>query len=354
VTWEMLLRAGWQPDARQKLISGGEALRPGLAAELTKDGAALWNFYGPTETTVYSTFFRVDGARPSVPIGDPIANTQVYVVDRHLNPVPFGMTGELLIGGLGLARGYHARPALTAERFIPDPFAVEPGARLYRTGDVARRLGGGELECLGRTDYQVKLRGFRIELGEVESVLCEHPAVSEAVVAVREARGGGERLVAYFVPAAPAAPADGELRAHLKRRLPDYMLPSAFVPLAALPLTTSGKIDRRRLAEIDVAAPRGGGEYEEPRTPAEKLLAGIWRDLLGAERVGVRDNFFALGGHSLLAARLMAEVSKVFGVQVGLRSIFEEPTVAGLAEIVEAELIAEMERLSDAEAESLL
>jgi amino acid adenylation domain-containing protein len=336
VTWEMLLRAGWRPAARQQLISGGEALHPGLAAELTKDGAALWNLYGPTEATVYSAFYKVDGARHPVPIGRPIANTQIYVVDRHMNPLPAGVPGELLIGGAGLARGYLRRPALTAERFVPDPFGAEAGTRLYRTGDLARYLPDGRLEFLGRLDHQVKLRGFRVELGEIEAALGEHPSVAEVVVVLREEGGGDKRLVAYFVAGAGLEPTGEELQGYLRGRLPDYMAPSAFVRLEALPLTPNGKLDRRALPAPDASRPRLREGFVPPRGPFEELLAGIWSDVLGVESPGARDNFFALGGHSLLATRVVSRVAGALGVDLPVSSLFESQTIAELAARVEA------------------
>jgi acyl carrier protein len=270
----------------------------------------------------------------AVPIGRPIANTRLFVLDGRLRPVPAGIPGQLFIGGDGLARGYLDRPALTAERFIPDAYSGEPGARLYRTGDVVRRLAGGELEYVGRGDGQVKLRGYRVELGEVEAALLGHEEVREAAAAVHEAGGGDRRLVAYVVAEGGAGEEGaGRWREYLRERLPEYMIPSAFVLLDALPLTPNGKLDRKALPEPGPAL--GGAAYAAPRTDTEEVLAGIWSEVLGASRVGVTDDFFALGGHSLLATQVASRVREVFGVEVPLRRLFEYPTVEGLAAEVE-------------------
>jgi acyl carrier protein len=303
----------------------------------------------------------------TVPIGRPIANTQVYLLDSQLRPVPLGVAGELYIGGVQLARGYLARPALTAERFLPDPFSSEPGARLYRTGDLARYLPSGDIEFLGRIDHQVKVRGFRIELGEVEAALLHHEAVREAVVVARETSTGDKQLVAYVVtsPGADGAAAPGELRDSLRRSLPDYMVPAHFVPLDALPLTPNGKVDRKALPApaADAGAAR---DYEPPRTPAEELLAGIWGELLETGRVGRSDNFFELGGHSLLMAQVAARVRDAFDVELPMTVFFQEPTVAGLALAVTQrqaarenaddlnQLLDALEHLSEDELEALL
>ncbi|NBC43821.1 amino acid adenylation domain-containing protein, partial [Corallococcus exiguus] len=320
------------------LMVGGEALPPALAASLARRlPRRLLNMYGPTETTVWSSTHTVGAAESPVPIGRPLANTELYVLDAHLRPVPGGVAGELYIGGEGVVRGYRGRPELSAERFIPDPFSGRPGARLYRTGDLARWKADGTLEFLGRVDFQVKVRGFRIELGEVEAVLARHPGVQAAVVSAREEAPGDRRLVAYAVPRPGHTLDVGSLREHLRRGLPEYMVPSAFVVLAALPLTPNGKVDRKALP-----APEGRGleprreAFVAPRTPTEERVAGLWARLLQVERVGLHDDFFELGGHSLLAARLVAAVRASFGVEVPLRDVFSAPTVAGLAERLQA------------------
>jgi acyl carrier protein len=294
---------------------------------------AVVNNYGPTESTVVATSIEVKGEGLEPSIGRPVANTQVYIVDQEMLLSPIGVTGELCIGGRGLARGYVDSPDVTAARFVPNPFSAEPGARLYQTGDLARYRADGQLEFLGRADSQVKLRGFRIELGEIETVLREHPAVREAVVIATEVAADEKRLVAYV---APGGASGSELREYLRGRLPEYMVPVSFMEVAEFPLTASGKLDRRALP-----APEGGAvevEYQAPRSQTEELLAGLFARVLRVPRVGVHDNFFELGGHSLLATQLVSRVREAFGVELALRELFARPTVAGLAEQVEAEV----------------
>ncbi|MGZ3458710.1 MAG: amino acid adenylation domain-containing protein, partial [Archangium sp.] len=317
----------------QTLISAGEACTPELARHWSQ-GRTLLNAYGPTEVTICATISGpVDAERLS--IGRPLPNVQVYVLDERLRPVAPGIPGELYVGGAGLARGYLGRPELTAERFVPHPFSTEPGARLYRTGDKVRWLPHGELEFLGRLDEQVKLRGFRIELGEVESVLREQPGVHEAVVVLREDSPGDKRLVAYAVPQ-PGSPLEPHsLRTALLSRLPEYMVPSAFVSLEALPLTSSGKVDRKALP-----APAGTGaassEYVAPRTDTQKRLASIWSEVLDVEQVGLHDDFMSLGGHSLLATQVVSRIRAAFSVELPLRTLFEATTLQALARVVES------------------
>ncbi len=343
-----LERAGALPASLRVVNLAGEALRGALVERLH---AALpevraYNLYGPSEDTTYSTGCLVprgDGREPS--IGRPLDGTRAAVVDRRLQPVPIGVPGELLLGGDGLARGYFGRPDLTAEKFVPDPFAAIPGARLYRTGDLVRyRTAGGlrgELEFLGRIDHQVKVRGFRIELGEVETALGEHPAVREAVALARrfaEQEGGGEdtRLVGYAVVRPGVDPPSvSDLRAFLQQRLPEAMVPSAFVLLPALPRNANGKVDRGALPAPDAARPELGRAFAAPRNPIEEKLAEIWSQLLRVERVGIHDSFFDLGGHSLLATQALARVRDALGVEVSLRSLFGEPTIARLAAVIE-------------------
>jgi amino acid adenylation domain-containing protein len=333
-TWRMLWTSGWEGDPRLAILCGGEALPPELARELLPRGRALWNLYGPTETTIWSAVQRVASAE-SIHLGQPIANTRLYVLDPALRPCALGVPGELCIGGDGVVRGYLGRPALTADRFVPDPFAAAPGARLYRTGDLVRRKADGALEFLGRTDFQVKVRGFRIELGEIEAVLAAHPAVREAVAVVREDTPGDARIVAYLV-ADGAAPAPEELRRALGRRLPDYMLPAAWVVLDALPLTPNGKVDRRALPAPE-ALKRDAARFVPPRTPAEERIAGFWREALGVEQVGVDDNFFEIGGHSLLLAKVHARVSAAFPREVTMLDLFRHTTVRAVATFLEAD-----------------
>jgi len=269
----------------------------------------------------------------NVPIGRPIANTRIYLLDGYRQPVPLGVAGELYIGGAGVARGYLNRPELTAERFVEDPFAGQPGARMYRSGDLARYRSDGNIEFLGRADQQLKIRGFRIEPGEIEARLSEHPAVREAVVIGRE-EGGDKRLVAYITLRPEASEEDGSaaiLREHLARELPDYMVPAAFVRLARLPMTATGKLDRKALPEPDAEA-LVMQAYEPPQGEIEEALAAIWSELLGLERIGRHDNFFELGGHSLLAVRLIVRTRTQFHVDVPPAVVFHKPQLYAFAE----------------------
>ena len=303
-------------------------------------GAVLRNEYGPSETHVVTahTLAGPPEAWPALPpIGRPIANTQIYLLDGNLRPAPLGVFGELYVGGDSLARGYLGRPDLTAERFVPDPHGLAPGGRLYKTGDLARYLPGGEIEYLGRIDHQVKIRGFRIELGEVEAALVRHASVREAVAAVRGGTPAERTLVAYLVAEGEATPAAGELRAFLRDKLPEYMVPSAFVVLDSLPLTPSGKVDRKALPEPGGSRLEPGGEFRAPSTPAEEVVAGIWAKVLRLDRVGVRDSFFDLGGHSLLATQVMSRLRDSFQVELPLRVLFESRTVEGLVEALARE-----------------
>ncbi len=334
---EFLQTAALEPCASlREVICSGEALTADLVASFAaRLPGRLHNLYGPTEASVDVSFWRCDPAAPTVAIGGPIWNTQLYVLDGGLLPVPIGVTGELYIGGVGLGRGYLKRGALTADRFVPSPFGV--GERLYRTGDLARWRADGTLEFLGRLDHQVKLRGYRIELGEIEAVLRSDADVKDAVVVARQDDAGDQRLVAYVVGQA-AATADADvaaLRAHLRQNLPDYMVPSAFVALDRLPLTPSGKLDRKALPASAPQQRAAMAAYVAPRTPGEEVLAGIWCELLALERVGVDDNFFELGGHSLLAMRVTARLREAFAIELPLRAVFEAPTVAELSKSIE-------------------
>jgi amino acid adenylation domain-containing protein len=307
-------------------------------------GVEVYNLYGPTEATIDATFWRCTEESPaglSEPIGRPVANTRVYVADERMRLVPYGSSGELLIGGEALARGYLARPDLTAERFVPDPFSSEAGARLYRTGDLVRYLGGGALEYLGRIDHQVKVRGYRIELGEIEAVLCAHTAVREAAVTTRGEVGGENRLVGYVVAREGSAVTTKELREHTLASLPEYMMPQSFVLLEALPLTSSGKVDRRALPAPESVGADLSDAFVAPRNPLEEVLANIWLEVLAVKQLSVNDNFFELGGHSLLATQLISRVRETFAVELPLRQIFETPTVAGLAASLESKIFGD-------------
>jgi amino acid adenylation domain-containing protein len=351
-----------------RLFAGGEALTRedvrAVAARLP--GVELHNLYGPTEATIDATSWRCRADDPArgLPYGGPIDNLRAYVLDRGLRPTPIGVPGELYLGGVGLARGYLGRPDLTAERFVPDPFGATPGGRLYRTGDLARHRPDGVIEYLGRLDHQVKVGGCRIELAEVESALAAHPAVRRCLVLDRDDAQGGARLVAYVVPATPGAPPGGQdLRHHLARTLPDYMLPRAFVVLDAFPVTPNGKIDREALRRLGPGDADAADASEPPRTEVERRLAGLWAEVLGVPRVGRADAFFAIGGDSFAAVRLVSRVRHTFGVDLPMRVLFEQGTVAGMAaalaeDAVRVEAAArlrdQIDRMSPAEIRALL
>jgi amino acid adenylation domain-containing protein len=342
---EAVVDAPWPAGVRLRaLLTGGDRLHRGPHQPLP---FPLTNHYGPTESTVVTTWAPVTAgtavdAAPA--IGRPIDNTQVYVLDGQLQPVPPGVPGELYIGGEGLARGYLNRPELTAERFIPHPFSQEPGARLYQTGDLARYRPDGLLEFLGRLDHQVKILGYRVELGEIEAVLTQHPAVREAVVIARADAPGERRLVAYVVATQQPGPSVSDLRGSLQANLPDCMVPATFVRLEALPLTPNGKVDRRALPAPGPARPTLEGACVAPRTPVEEGLAEIWGQVLAVEQVGIHDNFFELGGHSLLATQVLSRLQAAFQVELPLRRLLEAPTVADLATYVETVLWAAQDR----------
>jgi len=359
-------------NSLQRVIAGSEQLQithsiMRMFRELKN--CSLFNEYGPSETHVVTAFNMASDTtqwpdRP--PVGRPIFNTQIYLLDERMEPVPIGIPGELFIGGVSLARGYLHRPDLTAERFIPDPFIDQPGGRLYRTGDLARYLPNGNLEFLGRIDLQVKVRGYRIEPGEIEAALSQHPSVRENVVIVREDIPGDKRLVAYVIVGSDEAPTFGDLRSFLQEKLPDYMIPSHFVMLESFPLNANGKIDRRALPTPDHARPELDKVYMAPRNATEEVLVSIWSKVLGCSGVGVCDNFFDLGGHSLLATQLISRVRETFLLDIPLKYLFESPTVAGFAQRMEsfetqsgtielaASLILNLEQLSEDEAQALL
>jgi amino acid adenylation domain-containing protein len=334
-TWRMLFDSGWKGDRHLKVLCGGEAMDRDLAGRLVSRCGSVWNMYGPTETTVWSSVARIES--DEVTIGQPIANTRMYVLDRHREPVPRGVVGELWIGGEGVARGYLNRTDLTHERFIDDPF--NPGERMYRTGDLARHLQDGRIECLGRIDNQVKIRGYRIELGEIETALSSHAGVRDCIVTAHKGQTGDLRLSAYIVPSGPHRPTIEELRTYLRTILPDYMIPLAFAFLDVIPLTPNGKVDRNALPISGVVLSDPMIRYVAPRNELEQVMAEIWADVLGLQKVGVFDHFFELGGHSLLATRLISRIQAALHLDLSIRSLFEAPTVAGL-----------VQRLSDAQA----
>ena len=350
----LLLAAGFGESTDPSIVLvGGEAIDESLWTSLCeRTRVAFYNVYGPTECTVDATACRVTGSsRPR--IGRPITNAQVYVLDHELNPSPVGVMGEIYIGGDGVARGYINHPELTADRFVPHPFSKEAGARLYRTGDRGRFLPGGEIECTGRVDHQVKLRGNRVELGEIETALATHDAVNEVVVILREDQPGDQRLVAYFIPVRSVQPQPGELREYLSNKLPEYMLPAAIVSLKSFPLTRNGKVDRFKLPAPDEIETQQSKTFVGPRTPVEEIVADIWAKLFRVKQVSRHDNFFELGGHSLLATQVIARVRKLFSVEVAVRALFESPTVAALAQQIEQEIkagpetrVAPIERVS--------
>ena len=331
-TWRLLLGAGWQGTSNLKILCGGEALPPELAKELTTRAGSVWNVYGPTETTIWSTVYRVTGHEESIiSIGRPIDNTSIYILDSKQNPVPVNITGEVYIGGDGLARGYWNRPELTAERFVAHPLLGDKNARLYRTGDLGRFRANGDIDYLGRVDNQVKLRGLRIELGEIESVLASHANIQEAVVIVA-GEGEQQRLSAYVVVTdAKAAPSAGELRRYLRTKLPEHMVPAGYLRVDRLPLLPSGKVNRGALTSSLAIGLREEAELVEPRNETEAKLAEIWKELLQVEEVGIEQNFFELGGHSLLALQMTARIRRTFDVELPVKNVFEAPTIAALA-----------------------
>jgi amino acid adenylation domain-containing protein len=344
---------------RKRLILGGEASSWSLIGRLRSlaPHCVIFNHYGPTESTVGVLACKVEeklgDASATVPIGQPIGNIRAYLLDQHFEPAPTGVPGEVYVGGLGLARGYFNRPGLAAENFIPDPFSREPGARLYRTGDLARSGLSRNIEFLRRVDDQVKIHGFRIELGDIDAMLGQHPSIRESLITTYGA-SGTKAVAAYIALNAGAEITIAQLRGYLKKRLPDHMIPSAFVTMDSLPRLPNGKINRKALPEPDRSAPEAKTDCEPPASPVERELAEIWTRLLGVERISTRDSFFDLGGHSLLATQLVARIYDVFQVPIPLRSIFEKPTILELALAIEEELIREIARYTEEEAERLL
>ena len=357
-TWQMLIDAGWEGDKNLKALSGGEALPRKLADELLDRVGVLWNMYGPTETTIWSSVWQVTEKETPILIGQPIANTQMYILDKNLQPVPVGVPGELHIGGDGVARGYLNRDDLTQERFLPNPFTNNANDRIYKTGDLARFMANGDIECLGRLDFQVKVRGFRIELGEIESVLVQHASVRQGVLTAKEDASGTKILVAYVITESGAELDTAVLRAHLAEQLPHYMIPSIFMAVEEYPLTPNGKVDRRALPDPDDTAVTSGQEFVVPSNETEEQLVQIWCDILQIEQVGIHNNFFEMGGHSLLAIQIVSRIRDAYDIDITPRQIFDAPTVADLARYVleqeAAELDIDDEEFDDADLADLL
>ncbi|MDQ3982653.1 MAG: amino acid adenylation domain-containing protein, partial [Actinomycetota bacterium] len=364
-----LINVGPLPPQIKTINLPGEPLTRKLVDRIFAASSAerIVNLYGPTEDTTYSTAaFLERGETGAVSIGRPIANTWIHLLDRNLNHVPPGVPGEVYIGGAGLARGYSGRPDMTAERFLPDVLAPVPGARMYKTGDLARYRADGSLDFMGRLDHQIKIRGFRVELGEIEHRLLEHPSVRQAVVTARDAPSGGARLVAYVVGEDGASPDPAQLRVHLAGRLPDYMVPASFVVLDALPLNPNGKLDRAALPDPDPVRTATVEVGSGPQSATEKVLASIWRELLDVAEISRRDSFFELGGQSLLATRLVSRIRETWGVDARLRVVFDAPTLEALAgEVADlcggadaadaiATAVAEVESLSEEDVKRML
>lgn len=364
-TWVLLLQAGWHPDGGMKMLCGGETLNPTLASSLLAGSSPLWNLYGPTETTIWSLIRRVEAGDDPVPIGKPIRNTQVYLLDTHMNPVPVGVVGQLYIGGAGVARGYRNQPALTAEKFVRNPFSADPESRMYKTGDLARYMLDGNIEFIGRSDHQVKIRGYRIELGEIEAALKEFPGVEDSVVITREDIPGEKLIMAYYV-AKQTPPSVNQLRAFLKEKLPEFMIPTVFVHLDSFPVLPNGKLDRSALPASEGARPNIGSTFVAPRNVVEEILGKIWSEVLSVNQIGIQDNFFDLGGHSLFIMRIISQIRDRFQVELPLRTIFETPTISELALTIAqrktaetdphkiGRMLQELEGLSDEETQLLL
>jgi len=351
-TWRMLVDSGWSGNDKLRILCGGEILPRELANQLLEKGAGLWNMYGPTETTIWSSVHRLESKEGIVPVGPPIANTQIYILDKNLQPVPIGIYGELYIAGDGLARGYLNRPELTAEKFVPDGFSEKKGARMYRTGDLACYFPDGKIELLGRIDHQVKIRGFRIELGEIEATLAQHPGIYEVVVAARDDvddKKAAKNLVAYLVSRSKKTPTVSELRHFLQESLPEYMVPTAFVFLESFPLTPNGKVDRKALPAPDGIRPELESAFVAPQNEVERTVAGVWKEVLGVEKVGVDDNFFDLGGHSLLLVQVQSKLQNKFKRDLSIVELFKYPTINALVKSFDQDEgeSADLERIHD-------
>ena len=338
-TWRIMIEAGWDHTNKLKVICGGEALPLELAQRLLKRSSSLWNVYGPTETTIWSTIKHITVSDKVITIGKPVNNTTVYILDKNLKILAPGVAGEIFIGGDGVAKGYFNRPQLNYERFIDDPFANEPGQKMYCTGDLGKFTSDGEIECLGRMDSQVKIRGYRIETGEIEYQLSQQPDIREAIVMARPDQFGIDKLVAFIVvnydEDVQGPPGQhSRWRGNLRQVLPEYMLPDNFLEVPALPLTPNGKVDKKALLKFSIAQREEGSGFIAPRTDVEKMVADIWIDALGLKKVGVHDNFFELGGHSLIAVQVMSKIEKETGKRLPLATLFECSTVEKLAQLI--------------------
>jgi acyl-CoA synthetase (AMP-forming)/AMP-acid ligase II/acyl carrier protein len=335
ITWRLLLEAGWDGKGLKKILCGGEAFPVDLANQLIHTPAQIWNLYGPTETTIWSTRFELSSDRDydvSIPIGEPLNNTSLVLQDKFGNLLPYGLAGELFIGGKGLANGYLNRPALTAEKFVPDGYSSEPGARLYATGDLAKYDDRENLVCLGRLDQQVKLRGFRIELGEIEAVIQKHNSVKQAVVQVFEISASDTRLAAFVTFENPAEASLQTLENWLQTQLPGYMVPTEWVVLEAFPLTPNGKLDKKALPKPDR---RQHLDYQPPKTETEQVLERMMSEVLNLDQVSREDDFFNLGGHSLLATRLVTRIKQHYDINFPASTLFEKPTIAQLGQHID-------------------
>ncbi|MFZ2538548.1 MAG: amino acid adenylation domain-containing protein, partial [Oscillospiraceae bacterium] len=351
-TWQVLVNAGWSGTKGLKVLCGGEALSSKLSEQILTRCGSLWNMYGPTETTIWSSVHEITQENPDIYIGKPIDNTQFYILNAQLRPVPVGVIGNLYIGGDGLARGYHNRPDITAERFISNPFDKKLGAQIYNTGDLARYRKNGIIEYVGRSDFQVKIHGFRIELGEIESALMKIPQIKQAIVMVREDTQEDKRIVGYYLTNSTKTNLDQSIRELLKEFLPEYMLPSALVKLDAFPLTPNGKINRKALPIPDYGQMRS--QYVEPESEIEIILAGIWSALLKVNPVSAKDSFFELGGHSLLATQLISRIKDRFEVKLPIKAVFQYPTLSDMSMQIENIMLLEIEALEEDEINCLL
>jgi acyl carrier protein len=329
-----LLAENWKDDHKLKVLCGGEPFPKDMLKDILERASTVWNMYGPTETTVWSICCQIVDAEESIHIGKPIGNTQTYVLTESMQIAPIGVIGELYIGGDGVTHGYLNRPELTADRFVKNPFSNNGSGHFYGTGDLARVLPDGNIECLGRIDNQIKLRGFRIELGELESVLSNHPSVDKCVAAVREDQPGDARLVGYVVPKTGMEIRASDLKNHLRTKLPDYMVPQHFVELEELPLTPAGKVDSKHLPSPDQTSSHKTDGFVAPRDTLEVQLATLWKKTIGVESIGVTDNFFDIGGHSLLAVRLFSHIEKMIGAKLPLALLYQAPTVEQLSAIL--------------------